>query len=101
MIKLSEGGAYLLNGVDVIEDNAQSAGELQARLGGNVPSKEEAATNTMAYNILKSHNTSDNMDKLKIKFDKMTSHDITFVGIIQTARASGLEKFPIDRKSVV
>ena len=95
MIKLSEGGAYLLNGVDVIEDNAQSAGELQARLGGNVPSKEEAARNTMAYNILKSHNTSDNMDKLKIKFDKMTSHDITFVGIIQTARASGLEKFPI------
>ena len=58
-------------------------------------SKEEAARNTMAYGILKAHNTSDNMENLQIKFDKLTSHDITFVGIIQTARASGLEKFPV------
>lgn len=95
MIKLSEGGAYLINGVDVVEDNGNAAGELSSRLGGNVPSKDQAAQNTIAYLILKNHNTSGNMDKLKIKFDKMTSHDITFVGIIQTARASGLEKFPI------
>ena len=58
-------------------------------------SKEEAAKSTIAYSILKAHNTSGNMDKLQIKFDKLTSHDITFVGIIQTARASGLEKFPV------
>lgn len=56
---------------------------------------QEAAKNTMAYNILAAHNTSGNMERLQIKFDKLTSHDITFVGIIQTARASGLEKFPI------
>ena len=58
-------------------------------------SKEEAAKSTIAYSILKAHNTSGNMEKLQIKFDKLTSHDITFVGIIQTARASGLEKFPV------
>ncbi len=63
---------------------------------GDLPvSKEDAARNTMAYSILKAHNTSGNMEKLQIKFDKLTSHDITFVGIIQTARASGLEKFPM------
>ena len=86
MIKLYNGGAYLLNGTELIEDN----GNVQLPV-----SKEEAAKNTIAYGILKEHNTSDNMDRLKIKFDKLTSHDITFVGIIQTARASGLEKFPI------
>ena len=95
MIKLSNGGAYLLNGVDIIEDDTQAGAKLSQKLGAEVPSKEEAKKNTMAYDILKNHNTSGNMDKLKIKFDKMTSHDITFVGIIQTARASGLEKFPI------
>ena len=58
-------------------------------------SKEDAAKNTIAYSILEAHNTSGNMEKLQIKFDKLTSHDITFVGIIQTARASGLEKFPV------
>ncbi len=95
MIKLSKGGAYLVNGVDIIEEEEALNGALAAKVGGEVPSKEEAAKNTIAYGILAKHNTSDNMDKLKIKFDKMTSHDITFVGIIQTARASGLEKFPI------
>ena len=59
------------------------------------PAPEKAAENTIAYGILKEHNTSENMDQLQIKFDKLTSHDITFVGIIQTARASGLEKFPV------
>ncbi len=95
MIQLFETGAYLLNGTELIPDNQEAKAALAAKLGGNVPAKEEAAKNTIAYSILESHNTSGNMDKLKIKFDKLTSHDITFVGIIQTARASGLEKFPV------
>ena len=94
MITLLEHGAYLLNGTEIIEDTPESAGALKAKLG-YVPDRAEAAAATMAYGILSSHNTSGNMQKLKIKFDKLTSHDITFVGIIQTARASGLEKFPI------
>ena len=94
MIKLSKNGAYLLNGTEIIEDNNE-AGKIIAAKTGTTPDKAEAAKNTIAYGILASHNTSGNMDKLQIKFDKLTSHDITFVGIIQTARASGLEKFPI------
>lgn len=96
MIELRDGGAYLINGTEWVED----AAEVAAKTGKQV-TKEEAKQGTIAYGILKAHNTSDNMEKLKIRFDKLTSHDITFVGIIQTARASGLEKFPIDRKSVV
>ncbi len=90
MIKLYDNGVYLLHGSEIVE----SAQEVKARTGQEV-SAEDAAKNTMAYGILKNHNTSGNMEKLQIKFDKLTSHDITFVGIIQTARASGLEKFPI------
>ncbi|MBQ9700415.1 MAG: hydratase, partial [Lachnospiraceae bacterium] len=95
MVKLSQGGAYLLNGTEVVEVSAESEALLKSKLGSKYISKEEAAKNTIAYDILESHNTSGNMEKLQIKFDKLTSHDITFVGIIQTARASGLEKFPI------
>ena len=95
MIKLYEGGAYLLNGSEIVADNQDAPAVLKKRLGDRVPSKGEAAKNTIAYSILKNHNTSGSMEKLKIKFDKLTSHDITFVGIIQTARASGLEKFPV------
>ena len=92
MIKLYETGAYLLDGRELVaEDNAEKV--LSDR--GISVTKEEASKNTMAYSILEAHNTSGNMDQLKIKFDKMTSHDITFVGIIQTARASGLKEFPI------
>ena len=86
MIKLYENGVYLLNGTEIVEDT----GNVQVPL-----TKEEAAQNTMAYGILKAHNTSEDMERLQIRFDKLTSHDITFVGIIQTARASGLEKFPM------
>ncbi len=85
MMKLYDKGVYLLNGTEIVEE-----GTVQMPL-----SKEDAAKNTMAYRILEAHNTSGNMQNLQIKFDKLTSHDITFVGIIQTARASGLEKFPI------
>ncbi len=94
MIQLYDGGAYVLNGTEIIADTAEGASILAGKLG-NVPDKEEAKKQTIAYGILKAHNTSDNMNKLKIRFDKLTSHDITFVGIIQTARASGLEKFPM------
>ena len=95
MMTLSKGGAYLIGGTEVIETGAGSEELLKNKLGDKYLTKEDAAKNTMAYGILNEHNTSGNMDKLQIKFDKLTSHDITFVGIIQTARASGLEKFPI------
>lgn len=94
MIQVYEGGAYLLNGKELIPDNKEAAAVIQNKTGKEI-SREEAKKGTIAYGILKAHNTSGNMEKLKIKFDKLTSHDITFVGIIQTARASGLEKFPI------
>ena len=94
MIKLYKQGAYLLNGTELIEDTADAQAIIAAKTGKTVD-KAEAAKETIAYSILEAHNTSSSMDRLKIKFDKLTSHDITFVGIIQTARASGLEKFPI------
>ncbi|MBE5883803.1 MAG: hydratase [Lachnospiraceae bacterium] len=93
-MELLQGGAYLLNGTEIVPDGAEANAAIKAKTGKEV-TKEVAAQSTMAYGILKSHNTSDNMDKLKIRFDKLTSHDITFVGIIQTARASGLQKFPM------
>ncbi len=94
MIKMTQGGAYLIDGTEYIEDSANALNEVKVKTGLDL-SKENAATETIAYGILKDHNTADNMDKLRIRFDKLTSHDITFVGIIQTARASGLEKFPM------
>ena len=95
MIKLFSNGVYLINNREIVEDCNEIYLILKNKLGNCYPSKEKAKKNTIAYNILKEHNTSENMDKLKIKFDKLASHDITFVGIIQTARASGLEKFPV------
>lgn len=94
MIELLEGGAYLVNGTEIIPDGEDAVAEVKSKTGKEI-SKAEATKNTMAYGILQEHNTSGNMEKLKIKFDKLTSHDITFVGIIQTARASGLTRFPI------
>ena len=85
MVKLYEEGVFLVKGETIIP-----ASEAEPSM-----KKEEAKKGTIAYSILKAHNTSDNMEKLKIRFDAMTSHDITFVGIIQTAKASGLKQFPI------
>ncbi|MDF2878538.1 MAG: hydratase, partial [Clostridia bacterium] len=95
VVKLFEGGAYLIDGKELIHDDNEALKLLKQKLGDQVPSKDEASQNTIAYSILKAHNTSDDTDKLKIKFDAMASHDITYVGIVQTARASGLTEFPI------
>ncbi|MCI7468582.1 MAG: hydratase [Lachnospiraceae bacterium] len=92
-MKLYDTGVYLVNGTDIVPDDSEAAARLSSF--GKKTDKEKAAEGTMAYGILKSHNTSGNMKELQIRFDKLTSHDITYVGIIQTARASGLEKFPI------
>ena len=93
MIKLYDNGVYLCDGKTIVEDNNEASMQLSNL--GKTTDKASAKKSTMAYSILESHNTSGNMDELQIKFDKLTSHDITFVGIIQTARASGLEKFPM------
>ncbi len=93
-MKLYEKGAYLINGTQLIPEGPDAEAQIKQQTG-QVVSREAAAKNTIAYGILESHNTSGNMEHLQIKFDKLTSHDITYVGIIQTARASGLEKFPI------
>lgn len=90
MVKLYESSIYLVNGETIVTDSAA----LPSLIGKTV-SKEEATKGTMAYGILKAHNTTDHMDKLQLKFDSMTSHDITYVGIIQTARASGMTEFPL------
>lgn len=94
MIKLYEGGAWLVNGNELIPDSDEAMAAVESKTGKKAD-RAEAAKGTMAYRILDAHNTSGNMEQLKIKFDKLTSHDITFVGILQTARASGLEKFPV------
>ena len=92
MIKLYEGGIYLVNGTEIVPE---AEAEKVTQLTGSRPCPEEAAKGTIAYSIMKSHNISGNMDHLQIRFDSMASHDITFVGIVQTARASGMEKFPL------
>ena len=94
MVSVHERGAYLVNGTEIVPDSSEALIKVKNKTGKDI-SIDEARKGTIAYGILESHNTSGNMEKLKIKFDKLTSHDITFVGIIQTARASGLEKFPV------
>ena len=92
MVKLHDGGVYLVNGETLVPEAEATKVE---QMTGKAVAKEEAKKGTIAYGIMKAHNQSDTMDKLQIKFDAMVSHDITFVGIIQTARASGMEKFPL------
>lgn len=94
MIELYDGGAYLVHGEMLVTEADAAAGKLEA-LTGKVAEKEAAKKGTIAYSILKEHNTTDNMENLKLKFDSMASHDITFVGIVQTAKASGMDHFPI------
>ncbi len=94
MVRLLDGGAYLVGGNEIIPDTPEAEAAVRSKTGKTV-TKKEAAGQTICFGILKDHNTSGNMDKLRIRFDKLTSHDITFVGIIQTARASGLQKFPM------
>lgn len=95
MVKLYNSGAYLFNGSEVVADTGENSAQIKARLEAAGADKQAAIKGTMAYSILSAHNTSGSMDKLKIKFDAMASHDITYVGIIQTARASGLKEFPV------
>ncbi len=92
MVKLFDGGVYLVNGKEIVPE--EEAAKVKA-LTGREADKGEARQGTMAWRIIKAHNTSDNMENLKLKFDALTSHDITFVGIIQTAKASGMTEFPI------
>ena len=90
MIKLYDGGVYLLRGTEL----CRSEEEVRAK-SGLVTTKEEASKGTIAYGILKAHNQGADMEQLRLRFDSLTSHDITYVGIIQTARASGMTEFPM------
>ena len=85
MVKLYDGGVYLVNGTEIVPEAAAP----------ETYQKDTAKQGTIAYSILKAHNTAEDMQNLRLKFDALASHDITFVGIIQTARASGMEEFPI------
>ena len=93
MVKMYETGVYLLNGKEIVCDDVNAAALIKSKMGKEI-TKEQAKKGTIAYSIIENHNSS-NDDNLKIKFDTLTAHDITYVGIIQTARASGMEKFPI------
>lgn len=92
MVSLYDGGVYLVNGTEIIPE---AEGAKVKALTGIEAEKETAKKGTIAYSILEAHNTSGNMEHLKLRFDSMASHDITFVGIVQTAKASGMEQFPI------
>lgn len=92
MISLYEGGVYLVRGTELIPE--KESAKVKA-LTGREADRETARKETIAYSILQAHNTSDDMEHLKLRFDSMASHDITFVGIVQTAKASGMERFPI------
>ena len=92
MVSLYDGGIYLVNGTEIVPE-AEDA-KVKA-LTGKDADKESARKGTIAYSILEQHNVSGDMEHLKLRFDAMASHDITFVGIVQTAKASGMEKFPI------
>ena len=92
MVKLYDGGIYLVHGTEIVPENEPAKAEA---LTGKPVNKEEMRKGTMAYGIMKAHNTTEDMDQLRLRFDSMTSHDITYVGIIQTARASGMKEFPL------
>ncbi|MCL2066543.1 MAG: hydratase [Treponema sp.] len=93
MIKLTDCGAFLVNGKEIIPDDENAAAKLKQ--SGISITKEQARRGTISHGILSAHNCGGDEQNLKLKFDSITSHDITYVGIIQTARASGMEKFPL------
>ncbi|MDF2882832.1 MAG: 3-isopropylmalate dehydratase [Clostridiaceae bacterium] len=95
MIKLFSTGTYLIDGKELCSDDLEAIKEFQHKSGAKLLPKEEAKKNTMAYSILQSHNTAGDRENLKIKFDALASHDMTYMGVLQTARASGVAKFPI------
>ncbi|HWR61475.1 MAG TPA: hydratase [Clostridia bacterium] len=94
MVKLYDTGVYLLNGKEIVRDDGNAAAAVKSKSGRHI-TKEQAQKGTMAYSIIEAHNTGEDESNLKIKFDALTAHDITYVGIIQTARASGMEEFPV------
>jgi len=94
LIKLIDNEVLILDGREIISNKEEFSAIVSNKKGIEF-NKEEAKKGTIAFGIMKNHNTSENIDNLKIKFDSITAHDITCVGIIQTARASGMEKFPI------
>ncbi len=94
MVKLYDTGVYLLNGKEIIRDDQHAAAVVKSKTGREI-TKDEARKGTIAHSIINSHNTSSNENNLQLRFDTLTSHDITYVGIIQTARASGLTEFPV------
>ncbi|MDO4266137.1 MAG: hydratase, partial [Eubacteriales bacterium] len=94
MVSLYDGGIYLVDGKMIVPEAEAESGKLAA-LTGKAPDRAEAKKGTIAWSILKAHNTSEDMEHLRLRFDSMASHDITFVGIIQTAKASGMERFPL------
>jgi len=98
MLNLYNSGVYLVNGKDIIADDGEAAAKLAKQ--GVTASKEQAKTGTISHGILAAHNKGTDIDasigrNLTLRFDSLTSHDITYVGIIQTARASGMDKFPM------
>ena len=92
MVSLYNSGIYLINGTEIVAENEYESRKQQTGFG---VSREQARKGTISYSILEAHNTSGDMEHLKLRFDSMASHDITFVGIIQTAKASGMTSFPI------
>jgi aconitate hydratase len=104
MVKIINNGVYLYNNRVIEDADNFSAEKLNKKLEAineapcveqNIPAPEKARTNTIAYGIMSRHNVSGNDKALKIKFDSLASHDITYVGIVQTSRASGLKEFPV------
>ena len=92
MVKLYDGGVYLVNGVDIVPE---AEAEKIRVLTGRPADQAEARNSTMAWRVISAHNRSGDPERLCLHFDSMTSHDITYVGIIQTARASGMTAFPL------
>ncbi|WP_330615498.1 hypothetical protein [Romboutsia sp. 1001713B170207_170306_H8] len=97
MVTLKQGKVLLYNNEVIVEDATLEAlnNKLNELGQENIESIDNAQENTIAASIFESHNVSEDKKNLKLKFDSLTSHDLTYVGVIQTAKASGLKKFPV------